>query len=393
MQDKSHPLRKVSDGSISVRTGLLLFLIGIGIGRQLCGYQELAMLALGGLSKLDPGMTDDGDSNLEAEYATNYKNIPPQDCVAALGDAESLHDPNIGTPLNMTSRYTTTDPQFWISLYIQRYDPMRWTSIMNKGFYYEKHITNIFVEILSEENPSATGSNTLPPALVLDVGMNIGWYTLVSRSLGYHVASFDANPLMFIRVCESLKLNNWDSDGSVSLFPYGLGSEESVLTFTVDRNPGASSFVDQRASGKKVPVRVVTLDDVATQEGWMNRDIPILKMDVEGFEKFVVQGGQKLIHDGNIRNILMETSDHTNLPDTLTMLDFIYGAGFRVHQIGSNTNGRPFKVDSIPVLNEFLQNRSGVEENEKVEPPTIDEKIDFLHRYTVNLWWKRGELP
>jgi FkbM family methyltransferase len=83
--------------------------------------------------------------------------------------------------------------------------------------------------LLSSYDTNVTGgdgaTNNVRPPLVLDIGMNIGWFSLYSRAHGHDVASFEPNPTMFLRMCESLEYNNWkDDDGSVTLWNYGLGA-------------------------------------------------------------------------------------------------------------------------------------------------------------------------
>ena len=96
-------------------------------------------------------------------------------------------------------RFTATDPPFWIALHNPSFDKMRWVSIKKSGEYYEKGVTSIFHEILSTYD--LTKEQPIAP-LVIDIGMNIGWFSLYSRAHGHHVAAFEPNPVMFLRMCE-----------------------------------------------------------------------------------------------------------------------------------------------------------------------------------------------
>ena len=98
---------------------------------------------------------------------------------------EAENDPNEGMedPVKFIEKIK---PNFWITLHKQNFDKLRWDSIMKKGYYYEGQITNQFQEILLNK----------PKGLVVDVGMNIGWYTLLSRAMGHTVVAFDPNPIM-----------------------------------------------------------------------------------------------------------------------------------------------------------------------------------------------------
>ena len=54
----------------------------------------------------------------------------------------------------------------------------------------------------------------------------------------------------------------------------------------------------------------VTLDAFAEQRGWFDTDkhkdlsIPILKLDVEGKEPMIIEGAQKLLRSGIVKNVL-----------------------------------------------------------------------------------------
>lgn len=207
-------------------------------------------------------------------------------------------------------RFTVTNPPFWIALHNPTFDKMRWVSIKDKGEYYETGVTSIFHEILSgydvtkEETP-----------LMIDIGMNIGWFSLYSRAHGHDVASFEPNPVMFLRMCESLEYNKWGeygvNDNSVSLWKYGLGVNKGSFNLTLGNNPGGSSFFEDRLAKKfrkTIPVEVTTLDTVAISQGWLDRKISLMKVDVEGFEPYVFKGGKRLLNDGHVEHILMESS-------------------------------------------------------------------------------------
>lgn len=99
---------------------------------------------------------------------------------------------------------TITDPPFFMSVHRQEVDRICFKMMATKT-YYENKMTANFVKIL--KNRPISGR-------VIDVGMNVGWFTLLSRSLGHEVLSFEPDPSNIIRLCESLALNNW-ADGSL----------------------------------------------------------------------------------------------------------------------------------------------------------------------------------
>lgn len=148
------------------------------------------------------------------------------------------------------------------------------------------------------------------------------------------------------RKSESLEHNNWtqDVDRGVSLWNYGLGATPGTFNLTLGLNPGGSSFHGDRLAPKHrrtMPVSVTTLDAVASREGWLDRRISLVKVDVEGFENFVFEGGKGLVYRGNVENILMENSI-TNATIVGGMVDMLYDAGYRIMEI------RTVYVSSFP---------------------------------------------
>ena len=256
---------------------------------------------------------------------------------------------------------------------------------MKKGTYYEIGLTNIFKEILNN-----TKTTTSTPGLVLDVGMNIGWFTLWSRTHGHSVAAFEPNPIMHVRVCESLALNSWDTDGSVKIYPYGVANEERVMNLTMGKNPGGSSFYEDRLAKpfrKSIAVDVVKLDTVAEQEGWLDASGPpihLMKIDVEGYENFVVLGGMKVIQSGKVSNIIMENSI-TDEAQVVSFLNFIYQSGYQVHAFLS-VNGDPMSNLQMEDVNRELSlipSRESTYVYDQSNAPSIR----FLADHTLNMWW------
>eukprot|EP00547_Thalassionema_nitzschioides_P002159 CAMPEP_0194211824 /NCGR_PEP_ID=MMETSP0156-20130528/11242_1 /TAXON_ID=33649 /ORGANISM="Thalassionema nitzschioides, Strain L26-B" /LENGTH=352 /DNA_ID=CAMNT_0038939503 /DNA_START=346 /DNA_END=1401 /DNA_ORIENTATION=- len=288
-------------------------------------------------------------------------------------------DPNNGMA-ESPKKLTITNPPFWISLHKESFDRVRWNSIYKNGNYYETGVTDQFQQML---NSTAT-----KPGLVLDIGMNIGWFTLWARAHGHHVAGFEPNPIMHTRVCESLTLNeHWSDDSSVQIFPYGLGREESTLNLTTGSNPGMSSFHEERLAKryrKSFPVRVVTLDSVAIQMKWLEpSSVPIylMKVDVEGHEPFVFGGGTQLLNSGRVQNIIMENSV-TDLRTVMDLLAAISNAGYYMHWL-STVTGDPYHLEMLPGINKALK--------EKVKPgmelDNLGDDLKFFAKVTCNIWW------
>ncbi len=131
--------------------------------------------------------------------------------------------------------------------------------------------------------------------LVFDVGAHVGDRTAAFRSLGARVVAVEPQPAL-IRVLKVL----YGRDAGVAVEPVAIGRTESTTELLVNiDNPTVStasvSFVDAadgaqgwegQAWGKRVPVRVTTLDALIARHG-----VPsFIKIDIEGFEAEALGG-------------------------------------------------------------------------------------------------------
>ena len=117
------------------------------------------------------------------------------------------------------------------------------SDIMKYSWYYERQLTARVVEIFEEKSAQRKES------IMLDVGANIGWVSLVVAAHGAaKVYSFEPNLQNTVRFCESLSLNRWLHDDMSRKFVIPIAKRASNKgsmqnLYEVDsRNPGSFSF-------------------------------------------------------------------------------------------------------------------------------------------------------
>ena len=151
-----------------------------------------------------------------------------------------------------------------------------------------------------------------PGDTVLDIGANIGMVTLwLSKLVGNNgkVHAFEPNPMLQKILEETLKYN---SVSNIRLHPIALGSEEGSLELRIPRlNAGAASLIRNRELSNcdviKVPVR--PLSKIVVEEGI--KSVRMIKIDVEGFEAEVLQGGQEVLRSIRPEAILFELNERS----------------------------------------------------------------------------------
>jgi FkbM family methyltransferase len=126
-----------------------------------------------------------------------------------------------------------------------------------------------------------------PGALVADCGANIGWYTVVTASLGASVVAFEPMPANAVLLRRNVELN--ELGDRVEVHQVGLGSRpgRAVLELSV-ANQGDHRMVAE-PSGRKatVEVEIRTLDDILA-----GRRPDLIKLDTQGSEVAILTGGR-----------------------------------------------------------------------------------------------------
>ncbi|CAB9517402.1 Inherit from COG: Methyltransferase [Seminavis robusta] len=327
----------------------------------------------------------DRHSMLNDTNSISTNKYPPVSCSAALeevrAEGNGEMDPNKGVLHGKTVQMGPMYPKFWISLHDVSFDPTRW-HVMDYGEYYEKALSRAFAEVLKD---TPAGSR------VIDVGGNIGFFTMLSAANGPVVVdTFEPNQKNRLRVCESSFLNHWHSEfnkdfvgdakqrSKINIYPYGVGRLEGVFSFHEHSNPGQGRVSEQLpgTAPDGNALHVITLDNFARERGWFTTrpDIAILKVDVEGFEYSVIEGAAELLKAKIIRNLFMEVSarEKWEMEINKPALKLVFQSGYKLHKIGAWRG--PNNDVSFPQDDNIA---------EHVMQRTLKEKSQQL-----NLWWK-----
>lgn len=140
-----------------------------------------------------------------------------------------------------------------------------------------------------------------PEDLFIDVGANRGSYTvLAGAAIGASVVAVEPVPETFASLKHNVELNGMV--GRVECLNIGLGDQDGVLRFTADASDCVNHVVAEgEQTGKTVEVSVRRLDDVVR-----GRSPVLMKMDVEGYEWFVLQGALETLDCESLRAIIVE---------------------------------------------------------------------------------------
>ena len=146
-----------------------------------------------------------------------------------------------------------------------------------------------------------------PKAVFVDIGANVGVYTVSAALLGRTVFAFEPMQDTFKALSHTISINGVNN--SVYAFNYALENEiKCYRPEFLSGNPGATKIIDGECSGTSdnSTIKVGKLDQLLPLFTRLQIKQAIVKMDVEGSEANVISGGQNLLEQIEIPYIQME---------------------------------------------------------------------------------------
>jgi FkbM family methyltransferase len=151
-------------------------------------------------------------------------------------------------------------------------------------------------------------ANLAPGMTVVDVGANIGYYTLIMASRvapGGHVIAFEPDPFSAGILAERLARRRHPWAGTVALHGLALGRRRSSASLHCGHTNRADNRLTPGGSrGEVVPVEVVDFDGFARANGLPRVDA--VKIDVQGAELMVLEGMRETLRHDAPRWLLLE---------------------------------------------------------------------------------------
>jgi len=180
-----------------------------------------------------------------------------------------------------------------------------------------------------------------PYAAVIDVGANLGLYSLIAAQSGNvaDILAFEPDPRNYRQLQANLRLNRLTD--RVRTFPIGLGSRDADATFLQEngRSTGQSRIVATApADTNRSRYTKTTIDVIQFDRHFKYSDGDILvKIDVEGHEQEVIAGMRNLLA-GNRCQLQVEVFDASlgAVEDLLGKLGYAKTLEFGYDRIFSN---------------------------------------------------------
>lgn len=134
----------------------------------------------------------------------------------------------------------------------------------------------------------------------VDVGANVGAYTILAgAAIGADGIAFEPIPSTYGCLEENIRLNNVQD--SVLPLNKGVGERADTLRFTSKSGPMNHALRHGESVDDSIMVDVVTLDSAL-----IGKKPTMLKIDVEGLEMAVLQGGLETLKKDSLKAMIIE---------------------------------------------------------------------------------------
>lgn len=155
----------------------------------------------------------------------------------------------------------------------------------------------------------------------VDVGANVGWYSLLAANAGCEVAALEPSPRMASLLRKSVAVN-------------GFGQQIKVHEVAATDEPGTVTlqFEHTNAGGAHVGPKVGSTETHHAPgmriESWCDKPVDIIKVDVEGHEGPALRGAEGIIDDNPEIVLLIEHNDGAE-----GMREWLRGKSFHIQWV------------------------------------------------------------
>jgi len=150
--------------------------------------------------------------------------------------------------------------------------------------------------------------------VLIDVGANIGQYTLEAANIGCTVHAFEPQALSFAELITNVYLNEFNN---VYCYPFGISDKDGVFDLALSGFiPGESQNNIEGEGVAKHKIQTYSLDS-------LDISCDHIKIDIDGLEDLVVKGMQETLGKQRLKTILIEVEKYSTIEPILA-------AGFEI---------------------------------------------------------------
>lgn len=204
----------------------------------------------------------------------------------------------------------------------------RYNWIHGLKFYAKKGdagiVSNIYIKLADYEDSMFVMNHLDENSLFVDIGANVGHFALLASGVSKaKTIAIEPIPNTFEKLVNNIALNKLEA--KITCLNIGLGEEKGELKFTKSLDV-MNRVALENENVPTISVPIQKLDDVLK-----DKKPTFLKIDVEGFEYFVLKGATETLQKESLKYILLEfnnSGDKFGISDQ-KVFDFVTSYGFK----------------------------------------------------------------
>lgn len=176
-------------------------------------------------------------------------------------------------------------------------DDTGFSQVLEMGDVFEPEVVKCFRQLAR------------PGMVILDVGANVGYYTLLASRLAGPTGKVVAVEPELINIQYLIKNLLENGCTNVILAPYAAGNaaKNATLYLSPSSRSGHSLLRPEQGGGQRQKVVMTALDDLLPGDLYPQ----LIKMDIEGAEPLALKGMGRMLGDRRLEAIIIECSkDH-----------------------------------------------------------------------------------
>ncbi|EDP94511.1 FkbM family methyltransferase [Kordia algicida OT-1] len=160
-------------------------------------------------------------------------------------------------------------------------------------------VSNIYIKLADYEDSMFVMNYLDENGLFVDVGANVGHFSLLASGVSKaKTIAIEPIPNTYKKLLKNIHLNNLED--KVECLNIGLGEDKGELKFT------KSFDVMNRVALENENVPTISVPIQKLDEVLKDKKPTFLKIDVEGFEYFVLKGADETLQKKSLKYILLE---------------------------------------------------------------------------------------
>ncbi|XP_041348923.1 uncharacterized protein LOC121368310 [Gigantopelta aegis] len=193
-------------------------------------------------------------------------------------------------------------------LYVNVFGDVISRRVASKQGFFEKDLEGPLFQCLNEDKD----------LVFLDIGANIGVFSMAAAKKGHKVIAIEVLPGNAARLCRSAKDGGFT--GNVTLIHNGVSNHRAWNDIAYKKGREGNVYIRETRTPTRNSTYSILLDDLLEV---LDMKRVVMKIDVERHEAKVLEGAKKFFEKVDVTCIMMEWERHPRSPDAFQMMVFM----------------------------------------------------------------------